>query len=284
MQSPSFGEYYMDEATYEHPEFSGITLISCEAIGTDEETFQHRDSGWERTWEGKEQIKDLIRHLKNTREPLDPILVYPRDERFIVIDGHHRLKAYQEVWWDKPVPVKVFKGTLREAKEAAFTANSKGQRSLTLQERQERAWDYTKEWFFDGMKELSKDWTARRVGIAQGTVAKMRKTIRAEGEAIKDLSWAEVLQRGNGDEQREPDHEWHQRKVKELREAMLGLNVIHYAKSPDILAKAIESISPTLAKSLVEHWAHIALDVAETLQWEEEQQERAVKAGLIPGI
>ncbi|HZH52727.1 MAG TPA: ParB/RepB/Spo0J family partition protein [Microvirga sp.] len=265
-------------------QLGSVTHVALEDIHTDEATFQWREHGWERTWEGKEQIKDLVRHLRNTKEPLDPITVYERDGQLVVIDGHHRLKAYQEVWWEQPVPVQVFQGNLREAREAAFTANSKGQRPLTLQERQEKAWDYTKEWFFEGMKDLSKDWTAKRAGIAQGTVAKMRKTIRAKGETVKDLSWAEVMQGATEEARANPDPDWQQRKVDELREAMLSLNVIHYAKSPDILAKAIEGISPNLARALVLQWASIALDVVEDLMREDEEQERAVNAGLVPGI
>jgi len=274
----------MDDTSASQHEFFGRASVSLGGIETDEDTFQHRAYGWEDTWEGKEQIKDLMRHLRNTQEPLDPILVYRVDGKLVVVDGHHRLEAYRRVQWDKLVPVEVLAGSLRDAKEAGFTANNKGQRPFTLQERQEKAWDYTKEWFFEGMKGLSKDWTAKRAGIAQGTVARMRRLIRAEGETLKDLSWAEVMQRGNEDNLREPDHDWHQRKVKELREAMLGLNVIHYAKSPDILAKAIEGISPTLAKALVEQWAHIALDVAEAIEREEEELDRAVAAGVLPRI
>jgi ParB-like chromosome segregation protein Spo0J len=38
--------------------------------------------------------------------PLDPILVYLVGERFYVMDGHHRLAAYDTAKWTGNIPVR----------------------------------------------------------------------------------------------------------------------------------------------------------------------------------
>lgn len=268
------------------PEIVGgeVTQVTLGDLVTDEALFQRRMAGWADTWEGKDQINNLVRHLKNTREPLDPILVLPREGRFVVIDGHHRRRAYEVVKWAGPIPVKVFRGTLPEAREAAFLANSKGQRPLTLHERQEVAWDYTKQWFFDGQQEMSKAWTAKHAGVAEGTVARMRKILRAQPEAVKDLSWLEVTEAASGREGAGGDPGWAEKAAQELKDALLRLNIIHYAKSPDILARALESISPTLPRALVEHWTEVAIQVAELNETGLEAYEVDAEAGRIPRI
>lgn len=258
-----------------------ITQMQLGDIDTNEDIFQWRLSGWEKTTEGRDQIKDLVRHLRNTQEPLDPITVYPRDDQYIVVDGHHRLEAYKEVWWDKPVPVVVFHGTLQEAQEAAFAANGKGQRSYSSQERMEKAWHDTKLWFFAGMQGASAEQTAKAAGISRRQVFYMRTILRRRGEEARELSWAEILR---GKREYDPDPEWQDKKVQELKEALIGLNIIHYVQSPDILAAALEEISPTIPRALVEYWGHLAAEVTEDREMELEEQAAAVAAGYLPDI
>jgi hypothetical protein len=258
------------------PTMAKVTQVALEDIDTDEDTFQWRLSGWEKTTEGRDQIKDLVRHLRTTQEPLDPITVYPRDGQYIVVDGHHRLEAYKEVWWAKPVPVVVFQGTLQEAREAAYAANGKGQRSYSLQERLEKAWHDTKIWFFSGKKGPSAEQTAKVAGVSRRQVFYMRSALKDREEEVKDLSWAEVVR---GKREYNPDPEWQDRKVQELKDALLGLNIIHYVESPDILAMALESISPSLAWSLVAQWTPIALEITQEYQLEQEEEQAAVDAG-----
>jgi ParB-like chromosome segregation protein Spo0J len=258
------------------PTKAQVTQVTLEDIETDEKTFQWRMDGWEKTAEGRDQIRDLVRHLRNTQEPLDPITVYPRSDQYIVVDGHHRLEAYQEVRWDKPVPVKVFQGTLQEAREAAFTANNKGRRSYSSQERLEKAWHDTKRWFFDGRKDLTVERVAKNSGTGTRTVGYMRARLRDRGVEVKDLSWAEVLR---GIREYVPDPEWQDKKVQALKEALIGLNIIHYVQSPDILAMALESISPSLAWNLVVQWTPIALEIAQEHQLEQQEEQAAVDAG-----
>ena len=44
---------------------------------------------------------ELARALQDTKTPFPPLLVFPIGERFYVLDGHHRLDAYNSVGWTK---------------------------------------------------------------------------------------------------------------------------------------------------------------------------------------
>jgi hypothetical protein len=255
-----------------------ITRVALGDIETDEDLFQWRQSGWQSTVEGREQIRALMGHLRNTGEPLDPLVVYPKDGRYVVIDGHHRLQAYEEVRWTKRVPVRVFQGSLQEARDAAFMANDKGRRPYSSQERLERAWDVTKRWHFDGAKELSKEVTVKMSGVSPRQVAYMRALLKERGEELRKLSWVEALR---GAREYEPDPEWRSKKAQEVREALLGVKGVNYRKSPEILAEALEDISPEVPRLLVEQWPDIALDVGQQHELVLEQEQADVDAGLI---
>jgi len=54
---------------------SKITKVAIGDIDTDETVFQWREQGSEDSAEGREQIKALASYLRNTRQPLAPILL-----------------------------------------------------------------------------------------------------------------------------------------------------------------------------------------------------------------
>jgi ParB-like chromosome segregation protein Spo0J len=67
----------------------------------------------------------LAKALKERGVPLEPLLVFPVDGQFYVMDGHHRLAAYHTVSWKKHIPVEVFEGTFEEAHREALRRNSR---------------------------------------------------------------------------------------------------------------------------------------------------------------
>ncbi len=75
--------------------------------------FQHRLFTRENIFESRENTLTLAKALKERGVPLEPLLVFPVGDRFYVMDGHHRLAAYQTVSWKKHIPVEVFGGTSR---------------------------------------------------------------------------------------------------------------------------------------------------------------------------
>src|SRR5262249_12361414 len=58
-------------------------------------------------------------------KPFDPLSVFPAGGRYFVIDGHHRLAAYEAAGWEGLIPIKVFEGSLADARIAALNGNRK---------------------------------------------------------------------------------------------------------------------------------------------------------------
>ena len=110
-----------------------------------------------------------MRVLKSTGEPLEPLLVYPMNGRFFVIDGHHRLDAYRKARWKRPIPVEVFEGTYDEARLAALTGNTKDKLRLSGPEKREAAWKLVNE------GKLSKAEIVKLGVASDGTYSLMRR-------------------------------------------------------------------------------------------------------------
>lgn len=84
-------------------------------ITTDESSFQNR--------EGLDQsrVDDIVENFDEVK--LDPIVVYNDDGKMVVLSGHHRLAAAQQMGMEN-IPTKIFKGTKEEAIEFARDSNT----------------------------------------------------------------------------------------------------------------------------------------------------------------
>jgi uncharacterized protein YxeA len=82
----------------------------------------------------KSHIEELRERLKLSE--LDAITVFSAGGSWYVIDGHHRLKAYQ-LEGRKQIPVTVFKGNAKDALFYGVKENSKSKISLTKEQRSE---------------------------------------------------------------------------------------------------------------------------------------------------
>lgn len=84
-------------------------------ITTDESSFQNR--------EGLDQsrVDDIVENFDEVK--LDPIVVYNDDGKTVVLSGHHRLAAAQQMGMEN-IPTKIFKGTKEEAIEFARDSNT----------------------------------------------------------------------------------------------------------------------------------------------------------------
>jgi ParB-like chromosome segregation protein Spo0J len=76
-----------------------------------------------------------VRALRTTGRPFDPLLAFPAGDKFFVIDGHHRLAAYEAADWNEPVPVEVFRGSLEDARLATLRSNSKDKLAMRREEK-----------------------------------------------------------------------------------------------------------------------------------------------------
>src|SRR5262249_52778644 len=83
-----------------------------------------------------DHILALARAIQRGDE-MPPILVFPLGRDYYVMDGHHRLAAYDNAGWSKAIPARVFTGSLRQAERVALRSNNKDKLSLTREDRTE---------------------------------------------------------------------------------------------------------------------------------------------------
>jgi hypothetical protein len=79
-----------------------------------------------------DHIQTLANAIRDTAKPLDPILVFAVGDAFYVVDGHHRLAAYDTAQWQKAIPARVFEGTLEGAADASRAHNIRDNRPRKL--------------------------------------------------------------------------------------------------------------------------------------------------------
>lgn len=127
---------------------------------------------------------------------IEPLLVYQVGARVVLLDGHHRLEAYQRSRAAIPVPVKFFNGTLQEAVLAARKANSAPKLAMSPAERANDAWRLVKLWRF------TKSQICDAANVSDLLVAAMRRALKALGaEAASDCeTWREARQQAEGKE------------------------------------------------------------------------------------
>jgi ParB-like chromosome segregation protein Spo0J len=141
----------------------------------------------------KEHAGQLTKALREMGE-LDPILVIQLGERPVVIDGHHRLKAYRMAG-RTAIPAVYFAGTLLEAVERAGAENTKTRLPMSPQERQDYAWRLTT---MMGA-ELSIARVGRAAGVSESQVSNMRKAMRILGpRAAQFPAWWQARQAADG--------------------------------------------------------------------------------------
>ena len=237
-----------------------VTSLALSDIETDEATFQWRTGS--NIEDSSRHTQTLARILGDNHKPLDPILVVPRGAGFVVIDGHHRLEAYREAGWDRPIPVEIFQGTLAEAELEALRRNIKDKLPMTQEDKLEAAWRLVL-----GQR-LSKAKINELTSVSNGTIGNMRHTLKRHGfETVEGLSWHQVkLMNFDLDDDFDRDAS-NRKKAERLAKEITDKASIHLAKNPEILAMALELISETLPKALVEQWFSIA---EKLVDWERE--------------
>lgn len=129
---------------------------------------------------------------------LAPLVVYWIGDAWCVIDGHHRLAAYRGVKYTKPIPVKVFEGTLEQARLQGLANNSKDKLAMTPREKQNAAWKMVIS------SRFSKADIASAAGVSERTVGNMRaaeRTIKAEypEQALDSLTWEQARKMAAGE-------------------------------------------------------------------------------------
>jgi hypothetical protein len=237
--------------------------------------------------ESAEHINALKDSIRNTPGHLiEPVTVWWSGKRWIVIDGFHRVSAYQQLAKDKSDPLMVeairvdaFTGSLTEAFRKSTALNSKDKLNMTKSDKLNRAWKMVC-W---GEQSFTINQIIETCSVGQGTVSNMRRVrkklveklkLESVGEfytvnadSIRDhllkFDWKEA-QRGERAE-KDRDEEWAEQEARRWCKRLLrefGPKIRH---KPVILAKALELTSERFPKQLVEIWQDEARELFEEL-------------------
>jgi ParB-like chromosome segregation protein Spo0J len=115
-------------------------------------------------------LKELEDAIGDPEKPklLDAITVWWGGDRYYVIDGHHRLIAYERKGLEGGIPVEVFDGTLDEAMARSAALNSKNRLPMRPEDKRNHAWKLVL------FSSLSKREIVEACAVSNGTVGHMR--------------------------------------------------------------------------------------------------------------
>jgi hypothetical protein len=236
--------------------------VARDSIHIAEAVFQWRgDRRWDQ-WARDNHIYTLSKVIKDSGKPLDRLLVMPVGERFYVMDGHHRLAAYDTAGWAKGIPVEVFAGTLAQARVRALASNVKDKLPMTDQAKSEAAWTITKE----NLGDLTAEQVRQVTGKSIRTIRSMRQVWR-ELNARKDvdrddlmkLTWMQARHLWEGktlDTDNFDRDDWKQRQAQAVVDLIRKHNVAKgLLDDPEVTALALRMLSEKLPERLIEEWA-----------------------------
>jgi hypothetical protein len=237
--------------------------VAREAIQIAEAVFQWRGSPSRDQWDRSNHVHTLAKALKENGKPLARLLVVPVGQRFYVIDGHHRLAAYDTVGWTKGIPVEVFTGSLTDARVRALASNVKDKLPMTTQAKSEAAWRITKE----NLGDLTAKQVMELTGISLRQVRYMNQVWRelnaregGDRDALMKLTWpkASAVWK-NPDETSSADFDqdtWRERKAREVVDLIRRTNVAAgLMQDVEVTALALQRLSDKLPEALMEQWA-----------------------------
>jgi hypothetical protein len=222
-----------------------------------------------------EHVLTLARAIAVHKKPLDPILLIPVGKKFYVVDGHHRVEAYHTAKWRGRVPVEYFDGALKQARRLALQRNVKDKLPMSREEKAEAAWRMMLEDLDASERQgegVGSFWTREEISAASTvslrTVSSMRAIARQYPEARKG-TWREARTlnwRADDDTNRD----WREEKARKVAE-QIGKNVGHWLKDPEITARALEIVSPSLVDGLIDQWRPQVFEAVQL--WAEEYAE-----------
>lgn len=144
------------------------------------DVYQHR-SGHQAASEyhSNELAKALLR---NPTQALDPITVYWIGDRWVCIDGHHRIAAYKKAKYTANIPVRVFKGSLEASIGEALRGNAKDKLAYSRNEKSTAAWRVV-----ISTPSLTREEQVRISTASLSTIKTMRRVARELTKSHPDL-------------------------------------------------------------------------------------------------
>lgn len=241
------------------PPFDNPDELPIELINTAQSVLQPR--GLNDISASEEHIKVLVKAIEQNKpsHTLDPIIVWWSGSYYRVIDGHHRLEAYQQVKKAGNIkllniPVQIFMGSLKDALLESTKLNSKNKLAMTEDDKFDRAWklvclgDYT-----------IKD-AADCCGISHPTVSRMRLKLKEyqcahpleSREVMLGFTWKEMIDLDKV--KKDFDEEYEIKQGKEWAQRLHKAFGTKLSSQPRIAAIALEHYSKNLVPSLINEW------------------------------
>jgi ParB-like chromosome segregation protein Spo0J len=205
-----------------------------------------------------DHIQTLANAIRDTRKPLEPILVFSVGDAFYVVDGHHRLAAYDTAQWQKPIPATVFEGTLEAAADAARAGNIRDKLPMSRNDKREAAWTLVKR-----VPPRTREWISGETTVSPSSIDGMRRVLKAlrtkgvDAETIDGMTYAQALGKMSADDSGETwePETWKQKEadkiVKKIEAAGIGFML---RKDHEIAAIALERVNDALVHTLVGEW------------------------------
>lgn len=204
----------------------------------------------------EDHTQALVKAIQN--EPshtLDPMTVWWSGKRWILIDGHHRFKAYNRAKSSPAeVPVNVFDGDLYEAIAESTKLNAKDKLAMSSNDKYNRAWKLTV------LDKYSKSTLASICKVGTTTISRMRNIfseIKSTNpqhfeEFCLKLDWQKA--QNYGKEDRVFDDGWLVQRATEWATRLGKTFGSTFATQPDVAAMALEIYSKGLVDGLKELW------------------------------
>jgi hypothetical protein len=256
-----------------------------------EQVFQWRGDARRDRWNRENHIYTLAKAIKDNEKPLERLLVFPVGKDFYVIDGHHRLAAYDTAGWTKGIPVEVFAGTLAEARVCALACNVKDKLAMTAQAKSDAAWRIIKE----DLGGLAAPQVMQLTGVSRRQVFYMKSVWKElnERDGINDedrarlndedrasrtkgyraclpqLTWKQACDMRDGKKPEMTDFDyddWKYQKAEEVVDLIRKNNVaVGLLKDLGVTAIALRMLHEGLPERLIEEWASDHQELIEEL-------------------
>jgi hypothetical protein len=243
------------KAPLEQPK--GRCSLNRESIAIAAKAFQWRLPN-ENEGARDDHIQTLANAIRDTGKPLDPILVFTVGDAFYVVDGHHRMAAYDTAKWRKVIPATVFEGTLEGAADAGRARNIRDKLPMSRNDKREAAWTLGKR---DPLP--TREWISSETAVSPSSIDGMRKVLKAlkatgvDEETIAGMTYAQALGKMGADDAGETwEYEtWKQKEaekiVKKIEATGIGFML---RKDHEIAALALERVHASLVHTLVGEW------------------------------
>lgn len=182
----------------------------------------------------EQHVQELKRALA-VHGVLDPVLLIRVGRSNVLVDGHHRIAAYEEARRKEPIPVRYFEGTLFEAVLEAGRANTKAKLVMTTQDRMDYAWRLT-------LLGYSKRQTKEAAGVSDGQIAVMRRVRKTLGDTAPGLrSWWEARKEAAGEDPKgiADAEEWVEAQAQHYADRLSKTFGNKLSTNPEVAARAL---------------------------------------------